>query len=290
MQRKWKTAYLTNLDYMKWSAEDVIKSLAKLGYEGIEWTMNPHFHPDKPITQLKELIERTHEAGLGVSQIMAHEDLISKDDSKRQRIIDRIARTIQAAGECGVSGVSVVTGPAIWEPDHVRVGMDMGEEEMWGQVIDAYNVFLKTGEECGVDITTEAVYGMMVHDIYTHKWFVSQTDSPRHRVNLDPSHHVLYGIYDMKWLVHQWGDRIAHVHVKDGVGVPALNRFAFPLPGEGQVNWKDFFTALDDIGYDGWGSVEFESWPFYEQVLNCDPEAAARISLEYIDKILENLP
>ena len=53
------------------------------------------------------------------------------------------------------------------------------------------------------------------------------------------------------WLITQWGNRIAHVHIKDGIGIPQLGKFVFPLLGEGRVNWKQFFEALEEIGYDG---------------------------------------
>ena len=129
MERKWKTAFLTILEYREMDPGDVIQSLKRLGYEGIEWTMDPHFDPDKPISELQELVERTQDAGMGVSQIMCHEDLVYMDEEPRKRIIDRISRTIQAAGECGVEAVSVLTGPEIWEPVHVRVNKDMSASE-----------------------------------------------------------------------------------------------------------------------------------------------------------------
>ena len=286
MQRKWKTAFLTILRYREMEPGEVITSLKKLGYEGIEWTMEPHFDPDKPISDLKNLVERTHEAGLGISQIMCHEDLIYTDEAPRQRIIDRITRTIHAAGECGVEAVSVLTGPEIWEPVHVTIGVDMSLGEAWDQAIDAFEIFLNAAKEANVYINSEPVYGMLAHDFYTHKWFIDQTDSPYHRVNLDPSHHVLYDIEDMKWLIHQWSDRIGHVHIKDAVGVPQLNKFVFPLLGEGRVNWKDFFEGHDEINYTGYCSCEFESFRYYRQVLNHDPEAAAKTLLDQLNVLV----
>ncbi len=41
-------------------------------------------------------------------------------------------------------------------------------------------------------------------------------------------------------------------------------------------------AALYDINYTGFCSVEFESFSYYEHVVNRDPEAAARISMEAI--------
>jgi len=36
--RKWKLAFLAGLGYSSMPAEQVIASLRKLGYDGIEWT------------------------------------------------------------------------------------------------------------------------------------------------------------------------------------------------------------------------------------------------------------
>jgi sugar phosphate isomerase/epimerase len=58
--------------------------------------------------------------------------------------------------------------------------------------------------------------------------------------------------------------------------------FIFPLLGEGQVPWAEFFAAVRDIGYEGYLSVEFESWEYYRQVLGNDPLAAARLSMELL--------
>jgi sugar phosphate isomerase/epimerase len=101
-------------------------------------------------------------------------------------------------------------------------------------------------------------------------------------LNFDPSHYALYG-NDIPWAVRQWGSRIVHVHLKDCVGVPGGlpgETFTFPLLGEGTVPWPAFFAALDEVGYQGYLSVEFEAFTYYSAILRGDPAEAARISLE----------
>jgi sugar phosphate isomerase/epimerase len=58
--------------------------------------------------------------------------------------------------------------------------------------------------------------------------------------------------------------------------------FIFPLLGEGVVDWPAFMDALDDVGYDGFLTVEFESFVYYRTVLKNDPARAATISMEQI--------
>ena len=91
-------------------------------------------------------------------------------------------------------------------------------------------------------------------------------------LNLDPSH-LIWLMIDPARVVHEFADRILHVHAKDleidrdglydqgtfslGVGwqVPRL-------PGLGEVRWDRFLSALWAIGYDGVVSVEHEDRRF----------------------------
>jgi len=280
----YKFAFMASLGYSKTQPIEVIASLKRIGYEGIEWTTD-HFDPDKPIVELKELVERTRDAGLEVSRIMAHEDLVSLDDKTRLERIQRTVRVIQAAGECGVATVGTMTGPAPWDPLAPKVGVHISEGAAWEQVFEAYEAFTKAGKEANVVISSEGVFGMMAHDFYSHKFMMDRLDPSVQKINFDPSHGILYGNLDVGWVVRQWKDRIAHVHLKDAIGIPDMGRFLFPLLGEGRVDWTAFFQALDKIGYNGFCSVEFESFAYYQRILGNDPAAAARLSMELIRKL-----
>lgn len=96
-------------------------------------------------------------------------------------------------------------------------------------------------------------------------------------MNFDPSHDVLKGNFDIGWIVRAWGkDRIKHVHLKDAVGVQEDGLFLFPLIGEGRVDWPGMLTALKEIGYAGYLSVEYESFTYHANVLKGDTVEAAR--------------
>ncbi len=137
-----------------------------------------------------------------------------------------------------------------------------------------------------MQLAVEGVFGHLVHDYYTTLELLRHYDSPALGINLDPSHGVLVG-NDIPWVIRQLGSRIRHVHLKDAVGRPGMfgDTFVFPLLGEGVVPWADFFAALDDIGYEGYLTVEFESWDYYRQVLGSDPVEAARLSLQILARL-----
>ncbi|MHC4675572.1 MAG: sugar phosphate isomerase/epimerase family protein, partial [Planctomycetota bacterium] len=280
-RRKWKLAFLATLGYQSWKPAKVVESLKKLGYEGIEWSTK-HIDVNNPLPGLRELAGRTRDAGLEVSRISTLEDLVCPNDNERKKRIDRIIRVIEAAGECGISNVGVMPGPFAWRASAPKVGKNITESKAWDLVFEAYEAFGKAAKAAGVITSTEAVFGMIAHDFYTHKFMMDKLDSSVHKVNHDPSHGILYGNLDVGWVIRQWGDRIGHVHLKDAVGIPERGKFLFPLLGEGMVNWGAFFKALDDIGYERFCSVEFESFSYYQKILKGDPEAAARISIENV--------
>ena len=92
--------------------------------------------------------------------------------------------------------------------------------------------------------------------------------SPSFGLNYDPSH-LVWQQMDYVKPIHEFADRIFHVHAKDArvdqdrlddVGVLATPlEFHTPkLPGLGDVNWGRFFSALSDVGYDGPVCIEVE--------------------------------
>jgi sugar phosphate isomerase/epimerase len=91
--------------------------------------------------------------------------------------------------------------------------------------------------------------------------------------NYDPSHLGYQGVDYVKF-IRMFGDRIYHVHMKDvwwghgdgTVGVfgghvsfgDARRHWDFRSPGRGDIRFEDIIVALNDIGYRGPLSVEWE--------------------------------
>ncbi len=284
---KPKLAFMASLGYAQQEPADVLKSLKALGYDGVEWTLS-HFHPrTKSLAELKQLIEQTHDAGLEVSEVVVQQDNVTLDDTERE---DRIAlqlECIEAAAATGVGVLNLFTGPAPWNPAAPKIPGDISQGAAWDMVIDAFDRLVPAAEAAGVALAVEGVWGMLCHDFYTTSHLIRHYDSPRLGVNFDPSHDILVGNFDVAWIARQWGDRIKHVHLKDAVGVPAQGKFLFPLLGEGRVDWRGLFAALDAIGYGGFLSVEFESFAYYETILRGDIEEAARLSKMQVDRLRE---
>lgn len=283
-----RLAYMSSLDFGGWKPEDICKCLADLGYGAVEYTMaqfDPRSHSDEEIASAMKAAEG---AGLAVSEVVVQQDYVTRDEAARA---DRIAHTnecIETAARHGVGILNLFTGPAPWDPSGPNLYSGMSEGEAWGYVFEAYDQIVPVAEKHQVKLAVEAVFGMSARDYYTTLPLMGRYDSEYLGLNMDPSHYELYG-NDVPWTVRQWGQRIFHVHLKDCVGVPGGlpgETFTFPLLGEGTVDWPGFFEALDDIGYDGFMSVEFEAFTYYRVVLKNDPAKAAALSMEQCRALL----
>jgi sugar phosphate isomerase/epimerase len=283
-----RIAFLASLGYIGRSPAEVCRSLASLGYTGVEWTLH-HFDPriHTPAAR-QELVRTTHEFGLEISELVVQQDVVCLDPDELRDRVSLTLQCIEAAGEMGVGAINVLTGPAPWDPGAPKVGRDIAEGEAWDMVLSAYEQFVQAAEKHRVALAVEGVFGMLCHDFYT-TWRLMETfDSPWLGVNFDPSHDALYGQTDAGWMTREWArkGRLKHVHLKDAAGIPELGKFVFPMLGEGVVDWKGMFQALDDVGYTGFVSVEFESFTYYNSVLKADVEEAARVSIHQAKRLM----
>ena len=277
--------FMASLGFRSWPAEDVVRCLADLGYGAVGWTMD-HFHPSRSPDELADLVRIPERYGLIVSEAVIQRDFVTLDQSAYEERVELVAASIPAAARAGISVLNLFTGPAPWNPNAPRLGVDISEGQAWELVLKAFERLLPLAEQHRVYLAVEAVFGHLCHDYYTLQELLHRFDSEFLAVNMDPSHFRLYD-NDVPWAVRRLGPKIRHVHLKDVIGRPGMvgREFTFPLLGEGVVDWEAFAAALDDIEYDGALSVEFEAFAYYNRVLAKDPARAAALSMEQIKSL-----
>ena len=202
------------------------------------------------------------------------EELKGKPEEKSEWAIAEMKRTAVAARNMGVSIVNGFTGSSIWhlvypfpplDPDDVKKGYDLFAER-WGPILDVF-------QENGVKFALEVHPTEIAFDIYsTHMALEAIGHHPAFGFNFDPSH-LLWQMVDPVQFIREFPDRIFHVHAKDAVtnfdgraGVLASHLpfgdprrgWDFRSPGRGEVNFEEIIRALNQIGYDGPLSVEWE--------------------------------
>ncbi|MDA4129834.1 MAG: sugar phosphate isomerase/epimerase, partial [Thaumarchaeota archaeon] len=168
-----------------------------------------------------------------------------------------------------------------------RIGHDIKEAKAWDNVLQAFRSIVDAAEKNQIVVTVEAAFGMLVRDYYTLREFLGYFDSKYLSVNWDPSHPALYG-NDVALAARRLGKRIKHIHVKDVIGKPGIigEDFTFPRLGEGIIDWKDFFDALREIGYDGFLSIEYEPDNYIKNIWGGDWTIAAKEAKMELEKLL----
>ncbi|HSL87040.1 MAG TPA: sugar phosphate isomerase/epimerase family protein, partial [Bacteroidales bacterium] len=193
----------------------------------------------------------------------------------RQRAAQEMIRTGEAAARLGVSIVNGFTGSPVWHlvysfPPVPPSMIDEGFEEFARRFTPILDAYQKTGIRFGLEVhPTEIAF-----DIASAKRALKAlNDHPAFGFNYDPSHFGYQGV-DYVGFIHQFADRIFHVHMKDvawsDIPVEAgvfgghtdfgtRGRYwDFRSPGRGNINFEEIIRALNRIGYSGPLSVEWE--------------------------------
>ena len=84
--------------------------------------------------------------------------------------------------------------------------------------------------------------------------------------------HVQAGGGDPVAILRQYASRINYVHLKD------IKQGVFLPLGQGEQNYSQMLAALKDAGYDGWITVELDSYP--------DPKRGAEISKAFLQQFI----
>lgn len=191
-----------------------------------------------------------------------------------ERAAAELADTARAAQKLGVGVVNGFTGSSIWHllysfppvaPEMINAGFDLFAER-FNPILDVY-------QECGVRYALEVHPTEIAFDIITAQRALEMLDHrPEFGFNFDPSHLIWQGV-DPVQFIRTFADRIYHVHIKDAIvkldgtsGILASHLpfgdprrgWDFRSPGRGAVNFEEILRALNDIGYDGPLSIEWE--------------------------------
>lgn len=198
-----------------------------------------------------------------------------KEDGVRSRAAEEMKNSARAAAKFGVKVVPGFTGSSIWPylysfPPNAADMVDRGYRffaEMWNPILDVF-------DEVGVKFALEIHPTEIAFDIASAEMALVALDGRQtFGFNYDPSHFGYQGV-DYVGFIRKFSDRIYNVHMKDvywadrpteaGVFGGHLNfgdprRFwDFRSLGRGKIDFEEIIRALNDIGYNGPLSVEWE--------------------------------
>jgi len=197
-----------------------------------------------------------------------------KPEGVNMRAAEAMKDTARAAQRLGVDVVNGFTGSSIWHllysfppvpQDWIDRGFDLLAER-WNPILDVF-------AECGVKFALEVHPTEIAFDIYTTERAIESLGGrPEFGFNFDPSH-LHWQFVNPVEFIRSFQDRIYHVHMKDAItmlngrtGILASHLnfgdyrrgWEFRSLGRGGVDFEAIIRALNDIGYQGPLSVEWE--------------------------------
>ena len=193
----------------------------------------------------------------------------------RQRAAQEMKDTARAAAKLGVGVVTGFTGSSIW---HSLYAFPPTSQEYWENgfrdFAERFGPILDTFDEVGVNFGLEVHPTEIAFDIASAERALEAVDHhPRFGFNYDPSHLGYQGVDYVKFL-YTFAERIFHAHMKDawwGRGDGTAGVFGghtsfgdqrrywdFRSVGRGDIDFESIIVALNDIGYGGPLSIEWE--------------------------------
>jgi sugar phosphate isomerase/epimerase len=192
----------------------------------------------------------------------------------RQRAAREMIDTASAAARLGVKVVNGFTGSSIWPmlyffPPTGAAEVEAGYADFarrWNPILDGFDA-------AGVRFALEVHPTEIAYDVHTARRALAAVGGrAAFGFNFDPSHLVWQGIDPVKF-IRAFSDRIYHCHVKDatraadgeasilGSHLPFGDHrrgWDFRSPGRGEVDFDGIVRALNEAGYEGPLSVEWE--------------------------------
>ncbi|WMJ22972.1 sugar phosphate isomerase/epimerase family protein [Paludicola sp. MB14-C6] len=215
--------------------------------------------------QISEFTKMLNDNGLEVSAlcgdfICGNPNFNFYEDGKKQIVIEKSKRILDLAKQLSTDIVTTHIGvvPADCNCDKYKAMQETcGELARYADKNNAHFA-VETGPETAIRL----------------KGFLDGLHSKGVGVNLDPANFVMVTGDDPVQAVYTLKDYIVHTHAKDGrrliVGNPEIiygeieteiknATYFIELPlGEGDVDFRNYMKALDDIGYKGYLTIERE--------------------------------
>src|SRR5688572_6149250 len=275
-----KLAFSTNA-YTRHSLTDALRGIRAAGFEGVEILADvPHAYPGTMDDVTTDSVRRElDQLGLTVSNINCNctfgywkhappepyfePSLISPDAQHRADRTKLILRTLEFAKAVGARNVSITSGRCLG---------GMPPDKAARQFAESIRPVLDKADAVGVDVGIECEPGLFLEYVAELREWIDRLGHPRFGANLDIGHSVVIG-EDIGEAVRTLTGWIWNMHVED---LPGRKHYHM-IPGEGNLNWIALRSALLDINYDRFLTVELYTHTE-------DPQAAAEKSFRFLSR------
>ena len=249
----------------EWDLEEVARSLAQLGYDGVEWRVQTvpdeipagtpisYWGYNKATVDLKQVVELapevkriSEEAGLEICSLTTYLQVEQAEE---------VERMMQAAQMVGSPRIRV---------NVPRYDRTRDYNQLFAETTEHLREVEKLARKYGIQGDVEIHMGNIMPSAGLAHRLISQFDPELVGVMYDPGNMVHEGYENWRMGMELLGPYLHHVHVKNAVWEQAetLNDGTIlwrcnqaPLR-KGVGNWHEIMADLKAVGYDGWLSFE----------------------------------
>jgi hexulose-6-phosphate isomerase len=238
---------LNRLGFPHETLENNLAVAADAGYDGVELAFDADELAD-PALQ-REVAETVAGFDLTVPSIhspaLNQHPITSPDPAVRERGVERARQLLAAADRLDANRVLLVPG---------RVDADIPYDVAYDNALGALREVAQIAAEYDCTIAVENVWNDFLLSPREFADFVdSAADHGPVGAYFDVGNVRTYG-HPEQW-IRILGERIDAIHVKDfDTEVGTHHGFTYPLQGD--VDWTAVASALDDVGFDGWITLE----------------------------------
>ncbi|CAN7513347.1 sugar phosphate isomerase/epimerase [Paenibacillus sp. LjRoot153] len=259
-----------------WSLEEMIQIAKKCGFsamelrEGTNWGISAEMN----IQQRHTTVQKLEEVGLTISNIGSSICFTGHEGDQEQ--LYQFQKVASLASDLKASGVRVFLGYFRNRRDHSVPAIN------YPQIVKSVQEACDYAGACNVQVWVE-----------THNEFATGKSLKKLLEDVDRSNCAV--IYDIIHPLEEdespqdtialLGSRIAHVHMKDGMPFedPMELNWKYTKVGEGRIPISEILRLLDQSGYMGFYSLEWETkWRKELQVPGMEPQTVFPAYIEFM--------
>ena len=268
------------LDSFRTDLTTALDKAVAVGASGLQvYATSGAFSPESLSPQKRrEFLDMCKSRGLTISALCGDLGQGFANPEKNPELIERSKRILDLAKDLETDVVTTHIGvvPADTDCDTFRIMHDAcGQLAAYADSLQAHFA-IETGPELSAVLKT----------------FLDTLHSTGVAVNLDPANLVMVAGDDPVKAVHNLKEYIVHTHAKDGRMLRRVNPEAIyngtldfaeapfiELPlGQGDVDFPAYLSALNDIGYTGYLTIERE--------VGDDPEGDIRLAVDFLQALI----
>lgn len=270
---------ISTFTYFNYPLDAAIRSIAALGYDGVEiWGGRPHAYCDdideKEATELRRL---TEESGLEISAFIPAQfryptSLCSGNPKIRSASVDYLKKSIITATRFGCNKVSLCPGHTLFGQGHEN-GMRALAESVKELLAFARQkqvlLLMEPAPPLESDLIATVDDGIKFIQDYGFQDLGIALDTGHCFVNKESLASCVLSLKNIPF----------HIHIDDNSGRSDEHK----IPGEGEIRFEPFLTALLQEKYDGFLTAEL-GWEY-----TAEPGAAARQCKIAYDSLMQRI-